>query len=292
MKRIGFIIFILTGCLFGIMNVHAEATVVDLSTQAASSSQGLEVDQGEAFPGRSMSNHNESMEQTVMRLEHQITNLTEMNLASKLEKMQQEFQQLRGQLELQSHDLAQMKEQQRNFYQDLDQRLAKLQSTSTSHSGSAANEKTKTAASSVGQDKSADAVDSDNNSQKELHAYEEAFNLLNKKQYDKAIAAFQSFIKSYPDSNYVVNAHYWVGEIFYLKAKPEQATKEFQVIISQYPSSQKVPDAMLKVALIAMDLGNYSKAKQHLLKIQKQFPGTTAAKVATLRLKEIKTKTA
>lgn len=273
---------------------RAEVPVVDLSHVATQegliSNQGLEVDQGEPAPKTmvGMTYQNEPVEQRLLRIERQISNMAEMNFTSKLEKMQQEIQQLHGQIEVQNHDMLQLKEQVRNFYQDLDQRLTKKkpEDTSvsmkvTSNSDGAISEETNT---------SPPATNQHSTKTNELQTYEAAFNLLNKKDYDKAINGFQSFVKDYPSSSYTPNAHYWLGEIFYLKGKPEQANKEFQGIITNYPENAKVADAMLKVALIAVDAGNYTKAKQNLTKVQKQFPGTTAAKIATLRLKEIKQK--
>ncbi|MBA2653910.1 MAG: tol-pal system protein YbgF [Gammaproteobacteria bacterium] len=266
----------------------AQAPVVDLSRasqQDMQINQGLEVDQGE--PNVPPARQNETMEQRVVRLERQLSNLTEMNYPSKLEKMQQDVQQLHGQIEVQNHDLTQLKEQVRNFYQDLDQRITKPKqevSTPSDKKSISAQDNTK-----IDSDEAASPI-SENNKTKELQTYETAFSLLNKKDYEKATLNFQNFIKDYPNSSYTVNAHYWLGEIFYLKNKPELANKEFQTIIANYPDNPKVGDAMLKTALIAMDAGNYSKARQNLIKVQKQFPGTTAAKIAALRLKEIKLK--
>jgi tol-pal system protein YbgF len=239
----------LLGLILGIFSTaygaRAEAPVVDLS-RGQQESLGLEIDDNR---------QSEPMDQRLLKLERQIANLNDMNYASKLEKVQQELQQLRGQMEVQTHDLTQLKEQVKNFYQDLDQRLTKKTTAVAAATGIAA-----------------------------------AFNQLNKKQYEKAISGFQAFIKAYPSNAYTVNAHYWLGEIYYLKDKPELASKEFQAIVANYPENPKVADAMLKLALIAMDAGNYTKARQHLGKVQHQFTGSTAAKIATLRLKEIKQK--
>lgn len=263
-----------------------EVPVVDLSskaqTQEMANSPGLEIDQNDPGPSRTPTTHqNEPMDQRVLRLERQISNLAEMNYSSKMERIQQELQQLQGQVEVQNHELGQLKDQVRNFYQDLDGRITKIQPDTVEKTNT--NLKTKTITKESEPDASA-------NNSKELQSYEAAFNLLNKKDYDKAITGFKTFIQEYPSSSYVVNAHYWLGEIYYLKDKPDLANKEFQIIVTNYPDNQKVADAMLKVALMAMDAGNYAKAKANLTKVQKQFPGTTAAKIATLRLKEIKQK--
>jgi tol-pal system protein YbgF len=291
-KQAFVLLIFLIGCFSNAFAIHTEAPVVDLSKtsqQDAMLNQGsLEIDQDDPVSSRlAIPHQNEPMNQRVLRLERQISNLVEMNVASKLEKMQQEVQQLQGQLDVQNHDMGQLKEQVRSFYQDLDQRLTKIQPDQSDSPG-------KNVLSAENRVKSVPndplTTSEPNTKTKELQTYEAAFNLLNKKEYDKAIGGFQSFVKDYPTSTYTVNAHYWMGEIFYLKGKPEQANKEFQIIIVNYPDSPKVADAMLKVALIAMDTGNYAKAKQHFTRVQKQFPGTTASKIATLRLKELKQK--
>lgn len=287
MKR-QFLIFLTTLCLFGVVSVsYAAATVVDMSQPIAEDqqSESLEIDQGDSSV-KNISRRNEPIDQRVARLERQMSNFTDSNLVGKLEKTQQELAQLRGQLEVQNHEMAQLKEQLRHFYQDLDQRVSKSNEPVPVHKKENITNDSNSATSASNEENAAD-----NDSQKELQNYEQAFNLLNKKDYDKAITAFQAFTKTYPDSSYAVNAHYWLGEIFYLKAKPSLANKEFQLILSKYPSSQKTPDAMLKLALLSMDAGNYQKAKQHLQKLQKQFPSTTAAKAAAVHLKEIKSHT-
>lgn len=263
-----------------------DVPVVDLSKSGTQeSAAGLEVDQNDAGPSRATGTHqNEPMDQRVLRLERQISNLTEMNYSGKMERMQQEMQQLQGQIEVQTHELSQLKDQVRNFYQDLDTRIAKIGPEQAAEKNQIT-EKNKTSPT-----KEASAQDTTSTKGKELQSYETAFNLLNKKDYEKATSGFQAFIRDYPNSAYAVNAHYWLGEIYYLKDKSDLANKEFQLIITNYPDSPKVADALLKVALIAMDAGNYSKAKLNLTKVQKQFPGTTAAKIAALRLKEIKQK--
>jgi tol-pal system protein YbgF len=281
------VILVIGGISSAAFSSGAQAPVFNLNQAEESSfNQGLEIDSYVPAPAsKSRPNSvNESLDQKVLRLERQIANLIEMNYASKLERMQQEMQQLHGQLEVQNHDLSQLKEQLKSFYQDLDQQINKLTPEGGKKKSVSTLDKTSVA------ELSDTLVDSNNGKTKELQTYEAAFNLLNKKEYDKAISRFQAFIKNFPESLYTANAHYWLGEIYYLKGKSESANREFQVIITDYPDNTKVADAMLKVGLIAMDAGNNAKAKQNFIKVQKQFPDTTAAKIASLRLKEIKQK--
>ncbi len=53
------------------------------------------------------------------------------NLINKIEAMEQEILQLRGQLEVQSHQLKLLSDQQKTYYKDLDARVSKAGATTT-----------------------------------------------------------------------------------------------------------------------------------------------------------------
>lgn len=46
-------------------------------------------------------------------------------------------------------------------------------------------------------------------------AYMKAFGLFSANSYNDAVMAFESFIRSYPGSEYAGNAQYWIGECYY-----------------------------------------------------------------------------
>lgn len=118
--------------------------------------------------------------------------------------------------------------------------------------------------------------------------YQQAFSLLKSKQYDRALTQFKEYITKYPKGNYAVNAHFWMGEINYLQGKHSAAKKSFETVVKNYPKDKKIPDAMLKLAVIATDTGHKSQAEEMLGQIQKQYPGTTAAKLAMIRSQELR----
>lgn len=65
-----------------------------------------------------------SLEQRVQTLERRISTLS--TIVLRLDSMQQEIQQLRGDVELQSHDMEGLKKRQMDFYNDMDQRISKI----------------------------------------------------------------------------------------------------------------------------------------------------------------------
>ncbi len=105
-----------------------------------------------------------------------------------------------------------------------------------------------------------------------------------KSRQDEAMAAFQSFVKKYPDSTYQPNANYWLGQLNYNKGKKDDAAFYFASVVKNYPKSPKAPDAMYKVGLIMQDKGDTAKAKAVYQQVIKQFPNTDGAKQAQKRL--------
>nr|VUD31459.1 tol-pal system protein YbgF [Raoultella sp. NCTC 9187] len=101
---------------------------------------------------------------------------------------------------------------------------------------------------------------------------------------DDAMAAFQNFVKKYPDSTYQPNANYWLGQLNYNKGKKDDAAYYFASVVKNYPKSPKAPDAMFKVGVIMQDKGDTAKAKAVYQQVVGKFPGTDGAKQAQKRL--------
>ncbi len=101
---------------------------------------------------------------------------------------------------------------------------------------------------------------------------------------DDAIAAFQNFIKKYPDSTYQPNANYWLGQLNYNKGKKDDAAFYFASVVKNYPKSPKAADAMFKVGVIMQDKGDTAKAKAVYQQVVSKYPGTDGAKQAQKRL--------
>ena len=65
-----------------------------------------------------------SLEKRVQLLERRINTIS--NIMLRLDSLQQEMQQLRGDVEVQSHTMERMKQRQTDFYTDMDQRISRL----------------------------------------------------------------------------------------------------------------------------------------------------------------------
>jgi len=65
-----------------------------------------------------------SLEKRVQLLERRINTIS--NIVLRLDSLQQEMQQLRGDVEIQNHTMERMKQRQTDFYTDMDQRITRL----------------------------------------------------------------------------------------------------------------------------------------------------------------------
>jgi len=253
--------------------------------QSITSSKQNQTAETLAAPVPSINTANLSTEQRLARLEQQINNLVQMNLPARIDSLQQDVAKLSGQNDKQTHDIQALNDQLRNFYADLQRRLGDVKGASPT-AAPAAGSSMESQGSTLSSAPSATALpDQDQQSvPKEQKIYEDAFSDLQQKKYDSASSKFVSYIKSYPKGAYAVNAHYWLGECYYLLNQFDKSSSEFKTVLSKYPNSTKTADSLLKLGIIHNSMGKYAEARKELQQVQSKFPGSTAAQLATHQL--------
>merc|ERR1712098_719197 len=114
----------------------------------------------------------------------------------------------------------------------------------------------------------------------ENEAYERAVNLVLKdKRYDQAIPEFKSFIASFPESVYVANAHYWLGQLLFNKGNLLESARSFETVSDQFKASNKRGDALLKLGMIAQKQNNVEQAKQYYQQVLTEYPESASARL-------------
>jgi tol-pal system protein YbgF len=234
-----------------------------------------------------------------------------------VEQLQQEVRELRGMVEQQAYTIEQLKNQQRERYVDLDQRMVSLDKrlaelgsgASTPPAGAPANANPPAAGGTVppaasqntqGAGPSAQAAATRPNeanediaaskvpvSDAQRRAYQQAYELIRQRQYDKAVDALHGFISQYPNTDLTANAYYWLGEVYLVMPKMEQAKQAFTVVISRYPNHRKSSDAYYKLGVVHDRLGDKARAREYLDSTVKRFPNTSAANLAQDYLRKL-----
>ena len=243
-----------------------------------------------------------SLEARVTKLERVLDGQALADLLTRIQRLQEDVQKLRGDLEVQGNDINGIKQRQRDLYLDIDRRLQQLESaaanakaaTATSQpplmpppAGIAPGAGAPMAPAAAPAPAMATAMPPPANPDQEQAAYQKAFNLLKGGHYDEAIAAFHEMLGSYPGGKLADNAQYWIGEAHFAMRRFREAADEFSKVINNYPQSPKVPDAMLKLGFSYYELADWSKARDTLEQLKGRYPQSTAAQLADSRLQKI-----
>ncbi|HDV5708940.1 TPA: tol-pal system protein YbgF [Legionella pneumophila] len=223
-------------------------------------------------------------------------------LIDKIQQLQKEIQELRGQLEVQAHDLKLLQQQQVAFYKDLDSRL----SNSSTSAKAVQNDKPATdislgsnspetlkvaspqikAGSSNSKPQPVVAVSRANPADEQI-SYLAAYELVKNKRYDEAIKSMQIFVQKYPRGGYTANAEYWLGELYLVKKDYSKAIEHFEIVLQQYPSSSKAAASLLKSGYAYAEKGDKQEAKKRFQQVVKTYPDTPTAQLASSKLEAI-----
>lgn len=251
-----------------------------------------------------------SVNNRLARIERIMENQNLVEIVLQMEALQQDVQQLRGLLEENAHTLVGVKSRQRDLYLDIDRRIGKLeqdvikaQQAASVTPPSSQQEVAPDAAMNVSPIIPAAGVqppqppvakleqtattDVSYDSHQEQTAYQNAFNELKQRRYDKAISEFKSFLAQYPNGVYFDNAQYWLGEAYYVTQDYGKAREEFSKIRAN-ADSRKRADAMLKLGYTYQELDETESARKVFEDIIKQYPGSTVERLAQKRLLAIK----
>lgn len=213
-------------------------------------------------------------------------------LLTEIETLQAQLRELRGQLDLQAHQLDQIKNRQLQQMVDVDRRLRELErraaaGPATGTGGGSAPTTIVTPPVGGAAAPGGGATPRAAPSASEQQQYDAAFALLKQGQYEQAAKSFRDFIARNPKGALAHNAQYWVGEAVYVTRDFRAALNEFGKVASDYPQSAKVPDALLKIGYCYYELGAHAKAREVLSQVASRYPNTTVAKSAELRLEKM-----
>ena len=206
-------------------------------------------------------------------------------LFQKVQQLQQELRELNGALEVQANIIERMKQDARNRYLDLDQRITELNNrTTAAEANAAANNSAATSASTATTESKPEATPV--NPDDDKRDYYAAYQTFKNGGPNKAINPMRNFIKTYPQSTFIPSAYYWLGE-FYLAASPadvNNAKKSFKIVVDNYADSAKASAALLKLASFADVDGKTPDAIKYMQRIIKEFPQSDEAKAAKVYL--------
>lgn len=219
-----------------------------------------------------------TLEQRLAALERVVEARAEgqVRMQQQLQILLDEVSELRGVTETHSYQLEEVVQRQRDIYQEIDRRMSAVQGSATH------------AAPSTSPAPSGPAVMVSGNVS-ENDAYDKAVNMVLKdRRYDAAIPEFESFLRTYPNSVYAPNAHYWLGQLLFNNSELAKAKTQFERVVNNFAESNKVADALLKLGQIAERENDKAAALSHYNKLVSAHGSSTAARLAKERLEALK----
>ncbi len=274
-------------------------------------------------PGSAEVVSNAELAQRLMRLERMLNEQSLSDFVLQLQQIQQELQELRGQVELHQHQLRQARPGLPPLGDSYAERLRAGAAGEDGAPGAEDGAESGTDAQAAATDAAAsdDAARSPEQAQvpvtpppktgvgalggggdsggtlalpspetlegSERDAYREAFELLKDRDYEAAKKEFAGMLVRYPDGQFADNGVFWLGEIGYVTKDYPAALTHFNRLISDYPGSPKLPSAMLKLGYIYVDQQDLNQARSMLEAVVERFPDTTEGRLAQGRLQQM-----
>lgn len=119
-------------------------------------------------------------------------------------------------------------------------------------------------------------------------AYIAAYDIYRSGGASAAIEPMRRFIGDYPNSIYIPNAYYWLGEFYLGASTPDfvQARDAFQMVVARYPRSAKAAPATYRLASLLALEGKTTRATELMEQIQTSYPSSAESGYAADWLKQ------
>jgi len=215
-----------------------------------------------------------------------------LEMLGRVESLQTEVQQLRGQVEQQKHEITNLKKRQSNIYADVNQRLQRLEGGGaipiTQRKKSPENLAVPIAQrrAIIANAKPVKKIKPKPKANEKAR-FDKAFASVKNSHYHQSIKLFKSFLRDFPAGEYSDNATFWLASVYSVIDDKVQAKTSFEAVFTQFPQSEKAALSMLKLADIYFAENNRTKAKQLYQKISEQYADSTSAHMAEKKLQSM-----
>jgi tol-pal system protein YbgF len=203
----------------------------------------------------------DDLDARVGRIDRIVANQSLMQMAQRVDALQEEVRGLKGRQEELQNENVQLRKEQRDLYADLERRLVAAPVATSTSAPTTQNE--------------------------ESVSYARAFEHLKARNYTAAIDGFRALAASHPNGQLADNTQYWLGEAYYVSQDYDHAAAAFQRVLDSWPDSRKAPDALLKLGYTQQEQKKIAAARVSLQQVLTKYPGSDAARLATDRLNKL-----
>lgn len=117
--------------------------------------------------------------------------------------------------------------------------------------------------------------------------YTAAVSQFQRGSWTAARLGFERFLAEYPSDELAPRAHYYLADILVQQDQPREAIAAFGRVPELFPTDPKVPDALYRIGLLHLELGDRSAARRYLERVVNSYPDSSVTPLARERLREI-----
>ena len=199
-------------------------------------------------------------------------------LLNKINSLEKEIQTLLSQLEEINYKLNRIEDTQQLRYVDLDKRIHELEGILLVQE-----EIERTNIDEL--DPLAGLIEEDDASN-EFDLWSESLQLIEDGRFAEASEKLRYLILSFPEGNFIGDALFWLGEIYFLQENYVDSSDSFNELISTYEDHSRIPDANLKLGMISLRSEDSNKAKEYFNYLINNYPDSGAGILAAEELKK------
>ncbi len=107
-------------------------------------------------------------------------------------------------------------------------------------------------------------------------SYDAAYASIAARQFEDAEMAFRQFLQSYPRSQLVPNATYWLGESYFRRSRHKEAAEQYLKVTTEHAGAPIAPDAMLRLGMSLNALGAREQACATYAQLGVKYPQSSA----------------
>ena len=208
-----------------------------------------------------------------------------LDLSALIDALRQDMAKLRGQVEVLVNQTEIIERRQRDLYVDIDTRLRKIEQSQVKLEQSQVKLEQSQAKLEQAQTQVQEKLTApEREAAKEKETYEAGLNQFKQGNYGASIAAFQGFMASFPASQLLPSAQYWIGNAHYALRDFKSAISAQQKVVQNWPDNAKASDALLNIASSQLESGDARAARESLQQLVKRYPASPAAEQAKQRL--------
>ena len=217
--------------------------------------------------------------------------------SSELNALHDSISKLIGDVEVLQFELRNSKERHKVLYQELNDRILKLESVIEEKNQNIPQQKSNEILDESSQAKielkSEDLIEKSGDltplvdKNIELDEYAEADLLIKATRYKEAFEAFDKFIVTFPNSDLLPKAKYSLGYSQWALKNYNAAIKTYSNIIQLHPDNEIIPEVIYGIANSEIQLTRITKAKKTLRMLISKYPQSNIIEKAKKRLKAL-----